>query len=76
METYIVLRDAQRTPLGDPFGTGTRGLTPPEVVDRLGAKRIIVTATPYSPSYARVSPSIVNTPGEIDKALTAIRSLR
>jgi selenocysteine lyase/cysteine desulfurase len=53
-----------------------RGLTPPEVVDRLRAKRIIVTATPYSPSYARVSPSIVNTPGEIDKALTAIRSLR
>ena len=30
METYIVLRDAQRTPLGDPFGTGTRGLAPPE----------------------------------------------
>ena len=53
-----------------------RGLTPPEVVNRLRAKRIIVTATPYSPSYARLSPSIVNTPGEIDKALSAIRSLR
>jgi subtilisin family serine protease len=30
METYIVLRDVQRTPVGDPFGTGARGLTPPE----------------------------------------------
>jgi isopenicillin-N epimerase len=53
-----------------------QGLRPPEVVERLRAKRIIATATPYDPSYARVSPSILNTPEEIEKALNAIRSLR
>jgi len=52
-----------------------RGLTPPEVVERLRAKRIIATATPYVPSYARVSASILNTPAEIDTALRAIRTL-
>jgi len=53
-----------------------QGLRPPEVVERLRAKRIIATATPYDPSYARVSPSILNTPAEIERALNAIRSLR
>jgi isopenicillin-N epimerase len=53
-----------------------QGLRPPGVVERLRAKRIIATATPYDPSYARVSPSILNTPEEIDRALNAIRSLR
>lgn len=53
-----------------------QGLRPREVVERLRTKRIIATVTPYDPSYARVSPSIVNTPGEIDRALNAIRSLR
>jgi isopenicillin-N epimerase len=53
-----------------------QGLRPPEVVERLRAERIIATATPYDPSYTRVSPSILNTPEEIDRALSAIRSLR
>jgi selenocysteine lyase/cysteine desulfurase len=53
-----------------------RGLRPPEVVERLRAKRIIATATPYVPSYARVSPSILNTPEEVDRALNVIHSLR
>lgn len=53
-----------------------RGLAPPEVVERLRAKRIIATATPYVPSYARVSPSILNTPAEIDRTLDALRTLR
>jgi selenocysteine lyase/cysteine desulfurase len=52
-----------------------RGLTPPDVVARLRARRIIATVTPYVPSYARISPSIVNTPADVDRALAAIRSL-
>jgi isopenicillin-N epimerase len=52
-----------------------RGLAPPDVVEQLRAKRIIATATPYVPSYARVSASILNTPAEIDTALRAIRGL-
>ncbi len=51
------------------------GLKPPEVVERLRANRIVATATPYVPSYARVSASIVNTPAEVTRTLTAIRRL-
>ena len=69
------------TPAADRLSAGiicfdVRGLTPPDVVERLRAKRIIATATPYVPSYARVSPSILNTPEEIEKALRALRELR
>jgi isopenicillin-N epimerase len=53
-----------------------RGLSPVEVVGRLRAKRIIATSAPYVPSYARVSPSLLNTPAEVDRALTAIETLR
>ena len=31
--------------------------------------------TPYSPSYARLAPGIVNTPDEVDQAVDAIRAL-
>jgi isopenicillin-N epimerase len=51
------------------------GLKPPEVVERLGTKHIVATATPYVPSYARVSPSILNTPAEVERALSAIGRL-
>jgi selenocysteine lyase/cysteine desulfurase len=69
------------TPIAERLSAGivcfdVRGLKPPEVVERLRAKRIITTATPYIPSYARLSASILNTPGEIDKTLSAIRQLR
>ncbi len=52
-----------------------RGLSPPEVVDRLLRRGIVATVTPYTPSYARVAPSILNTPAEIDRTLRAIGSL-
>ena len=53
-----------------------RGMSPDTVVSRLRSRRIVATVTPYSPSYARVAPSILNTPGEVDRALAAIRTLR
>src|SRR6266542_541088 len=53
-----------------------RGMGPPEVVEGLRAKRIIATATPYVPSYARVSPSILNTPAEIQRTLDVLRTFR
>jgi selenocysteine lyase/cysteine desulfurase len=51
------------------------GLPPGAVVSRLREKRIVATETPYSPSYARVGPGILNTPGEVRRALAAIRAL-
>ena len=53
-----------------------KGMSPDTVVSRLRARRIVATVTPYSPSYARVAPSILNTPAEVDRALDAIRGLR
>jgi isopenicillin-N epimerase len=52
------------------------GMSPDTVVRRLRERGIIATVTPYSPSYARVAPSILNTPAEIRRALDAIRKLR
>jgi isopenicillin-N epimerase len=51
------------------------GLSPQEVVDWLLARGIVATVTPYAQSYARVAPSILNTPAEIDRTLRALRSL-
>ena len=51
-------------------------MSPDSVVNRLRARRIVATVTPYTPSYARVAPSILNTPAEVDRALEAIRALR
>jgi isopenicillin-N epimerase len=53
-----------------------KAMSPDAVVNRLRARSIVATVTPYSPSYARVAPSILNTPAEVDRALEAIRSLR
>jgi len=52
------------------------GLTPEQVVQRLGAKRFRTTTSPYKVSYARVSAGIMNFPEEIDAVLRAIRELR
>lgn len=51
------------------------GMSPREVVGRLRQKDIIATPTPYARSHARVSPSIRNSPQEIDIALREIRAL-
>ncbi len=51
------------------------GLDPRTVVQRLAHQRIIATVTPYATSYARVAPSLLNSPEEIDRALAAIRGL-
>jgi isopenicillin-N epimerase len=51
------------------------GMSPREVVGRLRQRQIVATPTPYADSHARVSPSIRNSPQEIDTALREIRSL-
>ena len=51
------------------------GMPPTEVVDRLLRRGIIATVTPYADALARVAPSILNTPAEVDRTLRAIRAL-
>jgi selenocysteine lyase/cysteine desulfurase len=52
-----------------------RGLSAEEVVDRLAARRIVATVTPYATSYARLAPGLLNTEKDVDAALAAIRGL-
>ena len=54
---------------------GVQGMPPAEVVDRLLRGGIIATVTPYADALARVAPSILNTPAEVDRTLRAIREL-
>jgi isopenicillin-N epimerase len=53
-----------------------RDLAPHQVVERLAARGIVATVTPYTPTYARVGPSILNTPAKIRRAVRALRALR
>ncbi len=51
------------------------GTTPEEVVNRLQERRIIASVTPYATRYARLAPSLLTSPEEIDTALREVRAL-
>ena len=51
------------------------GLAPEDVVKRLLAKRVIASTSPYAITYARLAPSLVNTPEEVDRAVRAVREI-
>ena len=51
------------------------GLSPETAVERLAAKRIVASTSPYRPSYARLAGSLLNTPDEVDAAVRAVREL-
>ena len=68
------------TPRSDALSAGivcfsVRGMGPEEVVARLRTRGIIATPTPYTPSYARLTPGIVNTRAELRRTLAAVRAL-
>ncbi|HET7857530.1 MAG TPA: aminotransferase class V-fold PLP-dependent enzyme [Gaiellaceae bacterium] len=70
-----------KTPRSDALSAGlvcfdVRGLSPSAVVAALRRRRIIGTVTPYTPSYARLAAGLLNTPRDVDRALSAIRTLR
>jgi selenocysteine lyase/cysteine desulfurase len=51
------------------------GVAPSDVVKALLAKKIIASTSPYAVTYARIAPSLVNTPAEVDEALQAMRGI-
>jgi isopenicillin-N epimerase len=71
-----------QTPMSDRLSAGmvcflVDGLAPDETVNRLRKSGIVASTTPpYKYTYARVTPSLWNTPDEVDKTLRAIYSLR
>jgi selenocysteine lyase/cysteine desulfurase len=46
-----------------------------EVVQKLLEKKIIASTTPYAVPFARVAFGVMNTPGEVEKTASAVRSL-
>jgi isopenicillin-N epimerase len=68
------------TPLGSTLSGGlicfdVNGMLPKTVVKRLLQHKIVASTTPYGISYARLAPSLVNTPEQIDATLRAIRAM-
>jgi isopenicillin-N epimerase len=68
------------TPLAESLSAGivcfdVRGMDPQTVVDRLLERNVIASVTPYTPTLARVTPGLLNTPREVDTALGEIARL-
>jgi isopenicillin-N epimerase len=51
------------------------GVSSEDVVKRLREKHIVASTAPYKVSYARLAPSLVNTPHEVDVAVEAVKSI-
>ena len=51
------------------------GIAPSRIVAALLERKIIASTSPYAVSYARLAPSLVNTPAEVDEALRAVRAI-
>jgi len=70
-----------RTPLSAELSAGIvsfdiTGGNPWDMVEHLQEKRILASVAPYRTPHVRLTPSIRNTPEEIDRALAVIRDYR
>lgn len=68
------------TPMAETLSSGLtcfeiNGMSPWDVVNRLREKQVIASVTPYAVRYARLTPSIRNTPEEIERVLSAIGAM-
>ena len=48
---------------------------PNKIVERLFEKKIIASDSPYATSYARLTPGLLNTPEEVDRAVAEVKAL-
>ena len=69
-----------RTPRSEALSAGivcfdVDGMSPSAVVARLSRRKLIASVTPYARAHARLTPSIYNTPAEVDTALREIHAL-
>jgi isopenicillin-N epimerase len=51
------------------------GMKPPEVIERLRQRGIIGSVTPYANHLARLAPSLLTSPEDVEKTLAAVRQL-
>lgn len=69
------------TPMSQDLSAGivcfeVAGMAPRQVVEKLRQRGIIGSVTPYATKYARLAPSLLNAPREIETTLGEIRNLR
>jgi selenocysteine lyase/cysteine desulfurase len=74
--THVTLH----TPLAPELAAGivcfeVKGLSPHDVVERLKARRIVASTSPYAVSYARVCAGIMVSPDEVETTLREIQAL-
>jgi selenocysteine lyase/cysteine desulfurase len=68
------------TPLDPALSAGivcfeVEGVKPETVVEKLLAKKIVASTSPYKVTYARLAPSLVNDEREVEAALRAVREI-
>lgn len=68
------------TPMEENLSAGmicfeVEGMSPRRVVERLLERNIVASTTPYSPSYARIAPGLINSTSEVEPVLQALRKL-
>jgi selenocysteine lyase/cysteine desulfurase len=69
-----------KTPMAPELSAGINcfeidGLTPDAIVERLLAKKIVASESPYATSYARLTPGLLNSPEEVDRAVAEVKAL-
>jgi len=66
------------TPMSDDLSAGivcfeAAGKSVEETIDRLGEKKILGSVSPYTPSYARLAPSLLVSSEQVETTLKALR---
>jgi selenocysteine lyase/cysteine desulfurase len=69
------------TPMANELSAGivcfdVNGLRADQVVDQFRKKKIVASVTPYRTWYARLAPSFLTSPAEVETTLAAVRELR
>jgi isopenicillin-N epimerase len=69
-----------RTPMSQELSSGINcfeieGVEPEAIVDRVFEKKIIASESPYANSYARLTPGLLNTPEEVDRAVAEVKAI-
>jgi selenocysteine lyase/cysteine desulfurase len=68
------------TPVAAPLAAGivcfeVEGVTPEHVVERLKARRIVASTSPYAVEYARVAAGVMVSPEEVETTIREIRAI-
>ena len=69
-----------RTPMAPELSAGItcfeiEGMQPEAIVERLREHKVIASDSPYAVSYARLTPGLLNTPDEVDRAVAAVKAI-